>query len=371
MNKTEASMSDIVTKALEDNLKGLGKINILIVGKTGVGKSTLINTVFRDNLAEVGHGKPVTQRIEEISKDGTPLTIFDTKGLELEDYDQILQELVNLIEEKNSSTDFNEHIHIAWLCLSASGHRLEDAEENLLEMLSHKNVPAIVVMTKYMRTEGNKDFVEFVSGKVKDKAKFVVPVNSVPEKIEGTDISLPVFGVDELIEKTELIVPEAKQAAYASALSTKNKKALEIKKKQANKEVNIAAGLAASAAAIPIPFSDAATLVPIQVGMIAKIGSTFGMELSANTLSTLVTSAVGASAATVVGRTIVTGLLKMIPAAGSVVGGAIAATTASAITKTLGNAYVSIMYDFVSNNPGKEIDVALLGKELKKRMSLS
>ena len=81
--------------------------------------------------------------------------------------------------------------------------------------------------------------------------------------------------------------------------------------------MNIAAGLAASAAAAPIPFSDAFALVPIQVGMIAKIGITFGMELDTAAITTLVTSTLGASAATLIGRSVVSSLLKLIPGAGS------------------------------------------------------
>ena len=164
-------------------------------------------------------------------------------------------------------------------------------------------------------------------------------VRALPEWIEELDAELPPMGLDKLIEVTAEHIPEAQQRAYANALSTRNKKALEVKKKRAEIEVNVAAGLAASAAAAPIPFSDAFALVPIQVGMIAKIGITFGMELDTTAITTLVTSTLGASAATLIGRSVVSSLLKFIPGAGSAVGGTIAATTAGAITKLLGNAY--------------------------------
>jgi uncharacterized protein (DUF697 family) len=87
---------------------------------------------------------------------------------------------------------------------------------------------------------------------------------------------------------------------------------LDIKKEQASKEVIAATAIAAAAAATPVPFSDAFTLVPIQVAMIAKISYTFGMDVSKVALTTMVTSLIGAGGAVFVGRTIVTGLLKMI-----------------------------------------------------------
>ena len=42
----------------------LGHANILISGQTGVGKSTLINAVFRVPLAQEGTGKPVTKNVQ-------------------------------------------------------------------------------------------------------------------------------------------------------------------------------------------------------------------------------------------------------------------------------------------------------------------
>ena len=38
-------------------VKNLKTLNIMVVGKSGVGKSTLINSLFRGNFAETGLGR--------------------------------------------------------------------------------------------------------------------------------------------------------------------------------------------------------------------------------------------------------------------------------------------------------------------------
>ena len=59
------------------------KPNVLIAGATGVGKSSLINYIFGDKVAEVGTGKPVTQKIDVYESDSSDVRIFDSKGYEL------------------------------------------------------------------------------------------------------------------------------------------------------------------------------------------------------------------------------------------------------------------------------------------------
>ena len=43
------------------------KANILILGTSGAGKSTLINTVIGKEVAKVGTGKHVTEKMEPMS----------------------------------------------------------------------------------------------------------------------------------------------------------------------------------------------------------------------------------------------------------------------------------------------------------------
>lgn len=78
----EASVKDALREALRER----GHVNILIAGSTGVGKSTLINAIFQGNLAVTGQGRPITPNTREIKKDGIPLSIFDSRGLEMADF---------------------------------------------------------------------------------------------------------------------------------------------------------------------------------------------------------------------------------------------------------------------------------------------
>ena len=54
-------------KFIDDSQK---KLNIMVMGQAGVGKSTLINAVVRKEVAQTGIGRPVTTEIAEYSGSG-------------------------------------------------------------------------------------------------------------------------------------------------------------------------------------------------------------------------------------------------------------------------------------------------------------
>jgi uncharacterized protein (DUF697 family)/GTP-binding protein EngB required for normal cell division len=329
-------ISKIAREAFDDALKARGHVNVLVAGRTGVGKSSLINAVFGEDFAKTGQGKPVTQGMPRpYTRPGSPLTIWDSTGLELgeKEFTETNKLLVNFVTERKNSPDPNSHIHVAWLCIDEGSRRVQAAEQKWCTDLA-KVLPVVVVITKAMADAG---FHEVAKSSLPE-AKSVVRVNSVGMALDSNH-RVQVHGIKELVEVTRDLVAEGQRRAFVAA----QKASLDLKVRECNGIISAAAMAAGTAAAAPIPFSDAFLLVPIQIGMIAKISSTFGLEQSEGFLSTIVASAIGGTTATLAGRFIVTNALKFIPGLGSAAGGILAAGTAATLTTAMGKAYVTTL----------------------------
>ena len=350
----------MISRSIEEAERKIGRFNVLIAGRTGVGKSTLINEVFQGKLAATGQGRPVTRETREYTRKGVPLTIYDTRGLELKEYGEIIDELVRFVAGRNRDADANRHIHIAWVCVSEDGRRVEDAEIELHRRLA-EFMPVLGVVTKARSDQGFRAEVQ----RLLPEATNVVRVRALRECFDDNAVILPPMGLDDLVEATAEIVPEAAQRAFAAA----QKASIDLKKKAAHKVVVAAAASAAAAGAVPIPFSDAALLVPIQVGMLAGISASFGVELSKAFLRTLVASVAGAGGAALVGRTIVSNLLKFIPGVGAVTGGVIAATTAGALTTALGELYIAVLAKLSDDAGGGTLSPDDIADEFKRSLT--
>lgn len=350
--------NNMLEEALKKAVSERGHINVLIAGRSGVGKSTLINSIFQGNIAETGQGKPVTSGTKEYSKEGIPITIFDTRGLEMDDYKNTFDGLKKLVAERCADKDSDRHIHVAWVCVQEDGRRVEDAEIQLHEMLAEK-VPVIGIITKARADQGFQKEVKALL----PHARNVVRVRAVQETFDDGH-AIPPIGLKELIEITSGAIPEGKRRALAAA----QKADIGYKVAQSRTVIMGAASLAATAGASPIPFSDAAILAPIQIGMLASISAVFGLELSKAALGTLVSAALGVSGATLVGRTIAVNLLKLIPGAGTIAGGAISAATAGALTITLGEGYSAVLAKFFTENPDSIPTMDQITGRLKEKM---
>lgn len=111
---------------------------------------------------------------------------------------------------------------------------------------------------------------------------------------------------------------------------------------KADNAVAVAAGTCTLTCAVPIPLADAAMLVTEQVLLMAKICEIFKIDIKKDGLKALATAVLSAGGATVVGKTVATSLLKLIPGAGTVAGTAISAGTAGVVTLAMGKAFIEV-----------------------------
>lgn len=166
----------------------------------------------------------------------------------------------------------------------------------------------------------------------------IIPVLAEDYEIEDLGIAKS-YGLDVLIK----VMGEALPGELMDTLQHVQIASLEEKKRREQAAVATATLAAVAAGAVPIPFSDAALLVPTQVGMIASITVIFGFDVNKSIITALLSSSIGAGGATLLGKTVFTNIIKFIPGAGTVMGGAISAGTAGVITAALGEAYIGIM----------------------------
>lgn len=141
-------------------------------------------------------------------------------------------------------------------------------------------------------------------------------------------------GLTELVDATFRAAPEGVEAAFAAA----QKVDLARKRKQAQATVRAAAAAALTVGVIPIPVADAGVLVPIQLGMMARVAAIYGVRVETATIA----AAAATVAVSAAGRSAVAGLLKLIPGAGTVIGGVISGGVASTFTMAIGYAWAVV-----------------------------
>lgn len=321
-------------KEIENNL------NVLIVGKTGVGKSTLINTVFGSDVAKTGSGKPVTQEIQRIDVNRC-FTIYDTKGLEMKDFETTFENIKNFLDE-NAKKDANSQINIVWFCIAEPGRRIEEGEKRLFNLFKEKSYTTIVAITKSQqdKDENGHKFSDIVKEEFQISDVIMQRVRAMEVEDDDGDVK-KIIGIDELIKKTYDKLPEASKQAFAREQQY-NKK---IKEEAALEIINKYSMTASAIAATPIPFSDIALLLPTQVAMITHITSVYGFDVSPEGIAKLTGSFVVAAGIGFATRAVVGNMLKLIPVVGQIAGLSFNALVAGSVTRLIGNAYLAFLND--------------------------
>lgn len=325
---------------LEADRAGLGKVNVLLAGLAGVGKSTLVNAVLGARVAGTGIGRSVTRNITCYDYGDSPIAIYDTRGFEIRDSETTVGAVRDKLLELRRSVEEADQIHIAWICILEQSHRVEPVHTSLLANLAELRIPTVVVITQALGDEHMLD----AARRLAVPNSGIVPVMAEPKPYRGR--TLPAYGVDVLVERTMHLLPRAQQAAFLAAQNAR----WDLKEQSARLAVRSAAVRAAASAAIPVPGGHSIALAAIQAELIADINAALGLSVRDLGGEEFFKGFFGLVAAQTVGRgafgLAMSEALRLIPGLGwvgaSVIGGSIAAV----LTQVLGLAYIDAIRSF-------------------------
>src|SRR3954463_10183100 len=111
------------TKAWRDKAEEIGRFNLAIFGKTGAGKSPLVNAIFGSEIAATGIGEPVTRAEHLYLHQSGTLGVLDTRGLEVgRDNAELITELRDYLHGMRRRP-LPEQVHVAWYCVRSGDRR--------------------------------------------------------------------------------------------------------------------------------------------------------------------------------------------------------------------------------------------------------
>lgn len=320
------------------------KANVLVIGNSGVGKSTLINSIFGSERAVTGLGEAVTTQMEVYDNEVLPFRIIDSIGFEYGFLKQrkAIGAVVDWSKKSIKEDARDKQIDLIWYCVDATSRKMFGKN---IEMLAKavkiwKDAPVLVVLTKSYSTiedEENKQMVRTAFNKYKKiNLKDVVSVVAQPYQI-NEDVIVGARGITELIERTNELLPEAIRLNEVAVADFRLKQ----KRKQANAVTATATAAAATVGAVPIPFADAAILTPLELGVIKIISKIYNVPSNSSAGEQLIKGIVEMGTVSMAARGVISGL-KAIPVL-NLGTSVLNAIVAGAIMAAVGEASIYIM----------------------------
>ena len=189
------------------NLFEINYFTVLLIGKSGVGKSTLINNLLQlteEQMAKTGVGNFQTIDIKEYKSDFVPfLRLVDTRGIEInKDFgiNEIQKEAENYIKKQYNTNNINNFVQCIWYCIT--GNRFEDIEIELLINLRktyyNNKIPIIIVYTQ----ASDDEMIEQMNTYIKSKNLDIKFINILAQRKKFHGKYVEAFGLKELIRET-------------------------------------------------------------------------------------------------------------------------------------------------------------------------
>jgi len=256
--------------------------NVLVIGNSGVGKSTLINAVIGSEEALTGRGSEgTTKDLKIYPQDDIGLRLVDTAGFEPSWFKQI--KIIHDVKKwsQKSETEEDHSINVIWFCVDGTSSKLfSNTINNLVKATSlWKSVPIIVVITKSYSVPERTENIKMVKSifsrqkRVGKNLRAIIPVVASPYILNEDAMAAP-YGIPELIEKTISLLPEGKKAAINDVNAYK----LQRRRVLSHSVVGTATTAGVVVGAIPIPFSDALVLSSAEIAEVNAIASIYGIK---------------------------------------------------------------------------------------------
>ncbi|MBW4477336.1 MAG: 50S ribosome-binding GTPase [Tolypothrix brevis GSE-NOS-MK-07-07A] len=177
--------------------------NVMVIGKTGTGKSALINYLYEQNIAHTGVGKPVTIKFDKynFTWKGIPINIYDSWGLEVGKAPEWRETLDNELKQHGTDRPVSEWFHTIFYCINAQSSRIEPFEFEIIQDLIKDKYRVIVVLTK--AESMSPDDLSTLNKCIREEVLSEIPIIEVCSIAKKTRVGeTETFGKNELQEQT-------------------------------------------------------------------------------------------------------------------------------------------------------------------------
>ena len=205
-NKEANKINNVVENTAKEKIMSNNDeltLNLLILGQTGVGKSSLINALLGKKVAKAGLGKPISTHIQEYKTelDGKKVNLYDSMGFEVKN-EKCIDDIKNALKERSADKDIKDWFHSVTYCIQAGGLKIQDFDIKMIKQFVDEKYNVIIALTKsdQLGKAKREEFIEIIKKEVKEATKkdiMVITVAGDPEQLDHMTEKPKPYGLEE------------------------------------------------------------------------------------------------------------------------------------------------------------------------------